>query len=89
MLNRNLLRAAIAASGYTQEKLAEDIGISSNTLSSRMVGTSCFNTDEIDKICAVLSITSNDQKADIFLASPSQLWEDAATAPASATVAEG
>lgn len=40
-----------------------------------MVGTSCFNTDEIDKICAVLSITSNDQKADIFLATPSQLWE--------------
>lgn len=40
-----------------------------------MVGTSCFNTDEIDKICAVLGITSNDQKADIFLASPSQLWE--------------
>ena len=75
MLNKNLLRAAMAASGYTQEKLAESIGISSNTLSSRMVGASCFNTDEIDKICSVLSITSNDQKADIFLASPSQIRE--------------
>lgn len=75
MLNRNLLRAAIVASGYTQEKLAETIGISSNTLSSRMVGTSFFNTEEIDKICNVLNITSNEQKADIFLASISQMWE--------------
>lgn len=75
MLNKNLLRAAIAASGYTQERLAESIGISSNTLSSRMVGTSCFNTDEIDKICSVLGITTNEQKAEIFLAAPSQKWE--------------
>lgn len=75
MLNRNLLRAAIVASGYTQEKLAESIGISSNTLSSRMVGSSFFNTEEIDKICEVLNITDNGQKANIFLAQPSQLWE--------------
>lgn len=78
MLNKNLLRAAIAASGYTQERLAESIGISSNTLSSRMVGTSCFNTDEIDKICSVLGITTNEQKAEIFLATPSQKWESTA-----------
>lgn len=76
MLNRNLLRAAIAASGYTQEKLAESIGISPNTFSSRMVGSSFFNTEEIDKICEVLNITSNEQKADIFLALPSQMWEE-------------
>lgn len=79
MLNKNLLRAAIAASGYTQEKLAESIGISSNTLSSRMVGSSCFNTDEIDKICSVLCITSNDDKANIFLSSPSQIWDEQET----------
>ena len=79
LLNRNLLRAAIAANGITQEKLAESIGISSNTLSSRMLGASCFNTDEIDKICEVLRITSNEQKASIFLAPPSQLWEEPAT----------
>ena len=79
MLNRNLLRAAIVASGYTQEKLAESIGISSNTLSSRMVGTSYFNTDEIDKICSVLNITNNEQKVDIFLSSASQMWESPQT----------
>ena len=75
MLNKNLLRAAIARAGYTQERLAECIGISSNTLSSRMVGASPFNTDEIDKICSVLHITHNNEKADIFLATSSQNWE--------------
>lgn len=75
MLNRNLLRAAMAARGYTQEGLAKKIGISANTLSSRLLGTSSFNVDEIDKICEVLCITSNEQKIDIFLSSPSQKWE--------------
>lgn len=75
MLNRNLLRAAIVAEGYTQEELAKKIGISPNTLSSRLLGASSFNVDEIDKICEVLNITSNDQKVDIFLAAPSQKWE--------------
>lgn len=75
MLNKNLLKAAIAKAGYTQERLAASIGISPNTLSSRMVGTTPFNTDEIDKICDVLHIFGNDEKADIFLASPSQIWE--------------
>lgn len=76
VLNRNLLKAAIAKAGFTQERLAESIGISSNTLSSRMVGTSPFNTDEIDKICSVLHIVHNNEKADIFLASPSHKREE-------------
>lgn len=70
MLNKNLLRAAIAKAGTTQEKLAENIGISSNTLSSRMTGASCFDTKEIDLICEALGIVNNSEKADIFLASP-------------------
>ena len=76
LLNKNLLKAAIAKAGYTQERLAERIGISSNTMSSRMVGTSHFNTEEIDKICATLKIDKNSDKADIFLASSSQIWEN-------------
>lgn len=76
MLCKNLLKAAIVKAGMTQEKLAENIGISSNTLSSRINGASCFNTDEIDKICDVLRIESNYDKAAIFLASPSQIWEE-------------
>jgi DNA-binding Xre family transcriptional regulator len=76
MLNKNLLKAAIAKAGYTQEKLAKSIGISSNTFSSRMVGTSCFNVDEIDKICSILNIVDNSEKADIFLSSISQNREN-------------
>lgn len=56
----------------TQEKLALAIGISKNTLSAKILGRSFFDTDEIDRICEVLSIVDNGEKADIFLASPSR-----------------
>lgn len=77
MLNPNLLKAAIAKRGLNQGKLAEKIGISENTLTSRMQGKSVFNTDEIDIICEVLKISDNAEKANIFLASPSQIREEA------------
>lgn len=76
MLNKNLLKAAIARAGYTQGLLAKRIGMSKNTMSSRMFGKTCFDTDEIDKICSVLDITRNSEKADIFLASLSHNWEE-------------
>jgi len=76
MLNKNLFKAAMAKAGYTQERLAERIGVSSNTLSSRICGTSPFNTDEIDAICDVLGINRNSDKVDIFLASTSQKREE-------------
>lgn len=76
MLKPNLLKAAIAKCGLNQGKLAEKIGISENTLTSRMQGKSVFNTDEIDIICEVLEINNNAEKADIFLASPSQKREE-------------
>ena len=72
MLNRNLLKSAMARMGLTQGALAERIGMSENTLSSRMLGTSSFNIDEVDKICEILDIQSNDEKAAIFLATSSQ-----------------
>ena len=77
MLNRNLLKGAIVSKGLTQDKLADLIKMSANTLSSRMTGSSSFTVDEIDKICDVLDITSNDDKANIFLSCPSQKWENA------------
>lgn len=76
MIDRNLLRGAIARAGMTQEKLAEAIGISGNTLSAKILGRYFFDTDEIDKICDVLSITDNLEKANIFLAKPSQKRDD-------------
>lgn len=72
MIDKNLLRGAIARAGMTQEKLASAIGISQNTLSAKILGRSFFDTDEIDKICEVLSIVDNNEKASIFLASASR-----------------
>lgn len=67
MLNKNLLKGAIARAGITQRQLAENIGMTPNTMSSRMQGVSHFDTEEIDKICNVLKISDNDEKANIFL----------------------
>ena len=72
MLNVNLFKSAFVKKGYNQETLAKALGMSSNTLSSRVKGTSCFDTDEIDRLCDILDITDNREKAAIFLASPSQ-----------------
>jgi len=76
VLNKNLLRSAIARAGMTQEKLAEAIGISSNTLSAKLLGKRYFDTEEIDKICDALSIVDNNEKADIFLAPASRFRGD-------------
>lgn len=75
MLDKNLLKGAIARKGLTQRELAKMIGISENTLSSRMVGISKFNTDEIDDICKILEISDNNEKADIFLSNSSHKWD--------------
>ena len=72
MLDKNLFRSAIARAGMTQDSLAAAIGISSNTLSAKILGRSYFDTEEIDKICNVLSIVDNDEKVNIFLASSSR-----------------
>lgn len=75
LLNKNLLRGVLASKGMTQDELAKHLKISANTLSSRMTGASSFTLDEIDKICEVLEITNNSDKANIFLACSSQIWD--------------
>jgi DNA-binding XRE family transcriptional regulator len=76
LLNKNLFKSAFVKKGYTQDTLAEALGVSPNTMSSRITGKSCFNTEEIDRLCELLDITDNREKADIFLAAPSQKWEE-------------
>lgn len=71
MLNANLLKAAIVRAGLTQQEFARLIGISQNTLSSKLKGGRNFNLDEIDKTCEVLGIVENDEKCAIFLSSAS------------------
>ena len=74
MLNANLLKAAIVRAGLTQQDFAKAIGISQNTLTSKLKGDRSFNLDEIDRTCDVLNIVENDEKCAIFLspASPNR-----------------
>lgn len=72
MLDKNLLRGAIAAAGLTQKQLANSIGISANTFSLKINGIRYFDTLEIDKICDVLGISDCGEKVKIFLSEPSQ-----------------
>lgn len=71
-MNGNKLRAHIFSAGYTQGKLAREIGISPNTMSAKINGKSPFDTIEIERICRILGITSSKDKAEIFLSHSSQ-----------------
>jgi len=72
MLDKNKFRGAVAGAGLTHYELAERIGISKNTLSSKINGKGCFDTEQIDRICEVLGIEDATTKAHIFLSKPSQ-----------------
>lgn len=67
MLNVNLLKGKMVERGYSQKELAKAIGISDNTLSSRMCLHTPLNTDEIERICDILDITEPNDKINIFL----------------------
>lgn len=66
MLQPNLLKAAIVRAGLTQGEFAQKIGISQNTLTSRMAGETLFNIDEVDKAKDVLSIDNSEIIAIFF-----------------------
>ena len=55
MLNVNGLKAAMVLKGYTSEKLAKELGITTRTLSTRFK-TGDFGTKEIEIMVDVLSI---------------------------------
>ncbi len=80
MLNSNKLRGKISEAGLNQRKLAQMTGISENTMSRKIQGRRCFNTDEIDKICTALKITNNLEKAEIFLSNASHKRDETKTA---------
>ena len=67
MINGNLLRAKIVAKGYTQERLAKEMGISKNTLSKKINGYGSFTVSEVILICDILGIYTDAEKCQIFL----------------------
>lgn len=69
MLDAQKLKGKIVEAGMTQGELAKKIGISQNTLTRKLSGRRDFTVGEIDRICDVLQINDNGQKALIFLGS--------------------
>lgn len=67
MINTNKLKGIMAEQGYSQKKLAYDMGMSINSFHSKLTGKSWFDTDQVVKICELLKIDDNNVKCDIFL----------------------
>jgi transcriptional regulator with XRE-family HTH domain len=65
--NYSKLLGRIKEFGYTQEKLAIEIGRDKSSLSAKLNGKSAFTTKEIDSICMVLDIP-NSKIVDYFFA---------------------
>lgn len=63
--NYSKLLGRIKECGYTQEKLAIEIGRDKSSLSAKLKGKSSFTTKEIDCICKALDI-SNSEIVDYF-----------------------
>lgn len=66
-MNKLKFLGKMVESGYTQKSLAVELGMSENTLGSRINGRSPFDTNEIDKICELCKIQDPIEKATIFL----------------------
>ena len=63
----NLLRAEIAAKGLSMRQVAERAGISKSAFSAKVNGQRPFDVDEANRILAVLEISDNHKKCEIFL----------------------
>lgn len=67
MVNTNQLKGKIVASGYTQQKLARETGMSVNSLNAKINGRKIFDAEEVIRICDVLGISDPKEKCEIFL----------------------
>lgn len=55
MILVNELRGKIRAKGYTQDKLARELGISAKTLSNKL-NKGVFGSDEMERLILILEI---------------------------------
>ena len=81
MVDIQKLRYRMVLKGYSQRGLVVEINsrgykISENTFSSKMTGKSSFDCDLVDVICDILEVEKPAHKAEIFLAKPSQKWDE-------------
>lgn len=76
MVNKRLLMSEMVLNGYNQRSLAEEIGMSKNTMNLKINGKKPFDTEEVSLICDALHICSGAKKAEIFLHNSSQNRDD-------------
>ncbi|MBK1809448.1 helix-turn-helix transcriptional regulator [Clostridium sp. YIM B02505] len=69
----NKLKARMIEQGYTQRRLADGIGITVQTLNSKINGRSVFSLDEAISITKILDIKNPEE---IFFDSVSQKCND-------------
>lgn len=63
-LNANKIRAKIKEKGMNQKEVAKLMGISSNSLSRKLLGTREFSLSEVVSLCEILEL---DDAQNIFL----------------------
>ncbi|MBR3960845.1 MAG: helix-turn-helix transcriptional regulator [Clostridia bacterium] len=66
-MNSNKLLGAMAEKGITQKELAKKLGISKNTVNSKINGKGHFDTEQAIKICEILGVDEPERKVEIFL----------------------
>lgn len=77
MVDKKMLLSKMVAKGENQSTIAAKIGVSKNTFNAKINGKGFFDTQEITDICDILGIVDGTEKANIFLASPSQNRDEA------------
>ena len=72
MVQTNLLKGKIVASGIGRKDLARMAHMAESTLSDKINGKRSFTTDEVAALCKALHIDSCEEKVEIFLSKTSQ-----------------
>lgn len=66
-MDRGLYKMMLERNNMSQRELAEKLGISKNSLSLKVTGKCRLYTDEATKMCKILHIDKDEDRAKIFL----------------------
>lgn len=66
-INKPMFKMVLERAGYTQTKLAKEMGISKNSLNNKVNGRVGITVAEASKMCKILGVDDNDEKVQIFL----------------------
>lgn len=65
-MKKYLLVEKMKSAGFTQEKMAKEIGISVRSFNLKLHGKSKFTITEADEICIKLGINNKAEQGEIF-----------------------